>query len=143
MKRNIIIATILMIISATVKAQSNDTIDIEVTSMMPMKYPTRMLSGSYNVTLCNDSIDIHLPYIGEINSPGFNDDGLNFKEPATITNVRTKKKKSGTRTETTIETRHKSVRYNIILTTWGAGSMADINVLPGNGSQCSYTGTQR
>lgn len=141
MKR--IYSLMVMLMLVVLPSMSQDKgIYIEPNMMTPMKFPSKMLDSGYYLKLQNDTLDIHLPYMGETYSPVFHSDGLNFKEPVSKMKVQTKKKKDSTRTMTYLEVSHDGIRYRITLTTWGVGSNGDIDVNPNNGSSCSYRGDQ-
>lgn len=127
---------------ATVAMAQSKPIHIEVNNMVPQKYPSRVVSGGYFLHLEEGVVELHLPYMGESYFPSFNSDGLNFKEPVTNLKEKTKKKKSGLRTDTSFKVEHEGSRYDITVTTWENGETGFITVNPMSGTSCEYSGPE-
>lgn len=109
---------------------------VDITYIYPMRFQPRSVSG-FSMTIKRDSVDLYLPYEGELYSAPIGNDGLNFKENAT--NVKRKQGKKGAE-EMTFKLRHQSFVYDFRLTAFDNGNI-DLSVQPSNGQSCSYSGT--
>lgn len=107
---------------------------LNVSQMLPASYPSRALSYGYSVAVRNDSAFVHLPYMGRVYRPMWNDEGLNFGLPVEGFKVKDMRK-GARRVEFTV--RHQSVRYDFSLTVYPNGH-ADIYLRPDNAQSISY-----
>ncbi|MBQ0143139.1 MAG: DUF4251 domain-containing protein, partial [Prevotellaceae bacterium] len=108
-----------------------------ITYMSPSKYPSASVTD-FSFEMRGDTVELHLPYMGEVYSASFDNEGLNFAEPFKITHHEINSKKQRETIE--IETRHKSISYKLNITGFDNGTM-DIVLFPSNAESCSYRGT--
>ncbi len=115
-----------------------DSLQIEVTDMMPVKFPSRAVSGGYGLFFHHDSVRVSLPYVGEVHQAPMGTDGTNFDEPCKKFNVQTTKKKDGWILK--FSTHHDIIDYQFSVNLWNNGSMS-MSMFPSNGQSCSYSGS--
>ena len=138
MKKTLFLLLMLFATSCFAQEKCDTTaFRVVVNSMSPRRFPMRMLSSGYELEVRNDSAIVHLPYMGEVHMPAFNDDGLNFSEPIKEMKVKTNRK--GTARIITFKVSHSMISYHFIVTAFDGGS-GDIDVEPSNGDSCSYYG---
>ena len=113
-----------------------DSFKVEVTYMMPVSYPGKMLSYGYSVAVRHDSAFVHLPYMGRVYQPVVNDGGLHFALPVREARVRPVGD-SGTRVE--FRVRRTPVYYKFTVTAYDNGK-ADIMMIPSNAQSVTYSG---
>lgn len=109
----------------------------DITDMTPMSYPARSGLSDFSFEVRNDTAFVHLPYMGEVYNPQFNDDGLNFAEPMTGTTCKQTKKKDGQILSFSVK--HDIVSYWFSVTLWD-NNRIDIFMRPSNAQTCSYMG---
>lgn len=109
----------------------------DINEMIPISFPSRSGLSDFSFEMRNDSAFVHLPYIGEVYNPTYNNDGLNFSEPYTKLSVKPTKKKDGQ--VITFSLRHDIVSYKFIVTLWDNNKI-DINMQPSNAQNCNYMG---
>lgn len=118
------------------KCFDTDSFKVEVTHMLPVSYPSRILSYGYSVEVRHDSAFVHLPYMGRVYQPVLNHDGLNFEFP--LTDFKTKKmRKDGWRVE--FKVAKVPVFYKFTVTAYDNGR-ADVIMIPSNAQSISYAG---
>ena len=67
----------------------------DIYEMSPVSYPARAGLSGFSFEMRNDSAFVHLPYMGEVYSPTFSYDGLNFDKPCSEYSVEPTKKEDG------------------------------------------------
>ena len=130
-----IIGIFTMLINASAQKLS---FKADINSMSPMSYPTQTGLTDFYFQLDGDTADIYLPYMGEVYTPAFNSDGLNFRDKVNDLKVVPNKKKTGREISFTIK--HDIVDYRFSITLYDNGTTY-IYVYPSNAQGCSYTGT--
>ena len=113
-----------------------DSFKVEVTYMMPVSYPGKMLSYGYSVAVRHDSAFVHLPYMGRVYQPVLDDDGLRFALPVEDYKARTLRE-GVDRVE--FRVRKVPVTYKFTVTLYGR-ERADIILIPSNAQSISYSG---
>lgn len=109
---------------------------IEVNQMQPMAYPMQSVND-FSIEVKNDSINMYLPYMGELHTAPTDNDGLNFKEHISQFKVEKGKKD---KTIVTFNVRHNIVEYRFRITVF-PNNTADINLDRSDGQPCSYYGS--
>lgn len=136
LRKGAMVALVMMGVTAVKAQEVKFQSDIDM--MTPMSYsPKNGLTG-FSFDMRNDSVFVHLPYIGQVYTPTFNNDGLNFNEPVTDLKQKDTKKKDGK--ELTFTVRHDIVKYDFRITLWDNNHI-DINMQPSNAQSCSYMGS--
>lgn len=137
MKRLIIaiIGIFAMLVTASAQKLS---FKADINSMSPMSFPPQTGLTDFYFRLDGDTADIYLPYMGEVYTPAFNNDGLNFRDKCNDLKVVPNKKKTGR--EITFTIKHDIVDYRFSITLYDNGTTY-IYVYPSNAQGCSYTGT--
>lgn len=113
-----------------------DSFSVAVSQMMPVSYPSRMLSYGYTVGLRNDSAFVYLPYMGRVYQPALNDDGLRFALPAA--DISTRRTKQG-ETRVTFTVRKPPIVYKFTVVAYD-NRRADVLLIPSNAQSISYSG---
>ena len=109
---------------------------VNVTQMMPVSYPSRVLSYGYSLELRDDTARVCLPYMGRVYQPVLNDDGFRFELP--VEHFRTRTLREGVeRVEFVV--RKVPVTYKFTVTLYG-NDRADIMLIPSNAQSISYFG---
>ena len=143
MKRFMLLMILPLLMSVSVWGQDKKVdlknFKVQVDQVLPSTFPSKMLDGTDYLKVKNDSVTLSLPYFGEINSPGYNPDGMDFTEPIQNWKMTTKQKKSGECTEIDFTVKH-YVNYKVHLTLWDNNS-SSIDIIPENGTFISYQGT--
>ena len=67
----------------------------EINEISPMSYPVRSGLSGFSFEMRNDTAFVHMPYMGEVYNPTYNNDGLNFDEPCSYITIKPTKKKDG------------------------------------------------
>ena len=113
-----------------------DSFKVEVTYMMPVSYPGKMLSYGYSVAVRHDSAFVHLPYMGRVYQPVMNYDGLDFALP-----LKDFKSKTMGNSAKRVEFRLQKppVFYKFTITAYDNGK-ADIILIPSNAQSITYSG---
>lgn len=109
----------------------------DIYEMSPVSYPARAGLSGFSFEMRNDSAFVHLPYMGEVYSPTFSYDGLNFDKPCSEYSVETTKKEDGQVIGFTLK--HDIVIYKFKITLWDNNRL-DIFMQPSNAQSCSYSG---
>lgn len=109
----------------------------DINEMSPMSYRPRSGLSGFSFEMRNDSAFVHLPYIGEVYSPTYGNDGLNFDEPCSGITVKPTKKNDGQIIAFVL--RHDIVTYKFSITLWDDKHL-DIFMQPSNAQCCSYMG---
>jgi len=109
----------------------------DIYEMSPVSYPARAGLSGFSFEMRNDSAFVHLPYMGEVYSPTFSYDGLNFDKPCSEYSVETTKKEDGQVIGFTLK--HDIVTYKFKITLWDNNRL-DIFMQPSNAQSCSYSG---
>ncbi len=109
----------------------------EITDMTPLSYPSTHTLTDFFFEIKNDSAFIYLPYIGQVYSPTFSQDGLSFDEPYRNMDVKRTKKNNGT--EMTFSLKHDIVDYKFLLTAYDDNTIR-IRMIPSNAQSCDYYG---
>lgn len=91
----------------------------------------------FSLEMRGDTVEVHLPYMGEVYTPTFTTDGLNFTEP--VKGLKQGQDKKGNHV-ITFETKHDIVNYAFRLTLSDKGDI-HVSLHPSNAQYCSYTGT--
>ena len=141
MKRKRIITA--MLLAAITLVASADVVQhpkvvCEMQDMIPMAYPSRVLTSDYTLELRNDSAIVHLPYIGVVYTPTMSNEGYNFAEPYRDMTAKATKKGDGTIYDFTIK--HDIVDYCFQLTLWD-NNYFFLTMQPSNAQSCSYNGS--
>ena len=136
MKRVLLIVLTLMCTLAGYAQSVEFTADI--TEMMPVAYPPRLGLSGFSFTMRNDSAYLHMPYMGQVYNPTFDNEGLNFGEPCEKMSIKPTKKKDGKKIDFKIS--HGFVNYRFRITMWDNNSI-DISMQPSNAQSCNYMGT--
>lgn len=120
---------------ATMIERGNFAIDIN--RMNPMGGQSRVVTYSYGITLRNDSVFTHLPYIGELYSVTYSsENGMNFDAP--VNRYRVVRKKNGAaKVSFDAETREGTFQFMIDISVNGA---ALVYVSAMRRSSISYNG---
>ena len=109
----------------------------DIYEMSPVSYPARAGLSGFSFEMRNDSAFVHLPYMGEVYSPTFSYDGLNFDKPCSEYSVEPTKKEDGQVIGFTLK--HDIVTYKFKITLWDNNRL-DIFMQPSNAQSCSYSG---
>lgn len=109
----------------------------DINEMSPMAYPSRSGLTDFSFEMRNDSAFVHLPYMGEVYNPTFNNEGLNFDEPCSGLTVKPTKKNDGKILKFSL--RHDIAVYQFDITLWDNNSI-NIFMQPSNAQSCSYMG---
>ncbi len=102
-----------------------------------MKYMSRTVAYGYSLEVRNDSAMICLPYMGDVHTPTYDNDGLNFSH--LYKGMNSKLRTKGKATEVRFSISHGIINYKIKVIAYGNGT-ADIMVAPSNAQSCSYSG---
>lgn len=129
---------ILALVATSAHAQSRTPrhFRADIDYMMPLRYQSRTVMD-FSLEMRGDTVEVHLPYIGEVYTHSFSNDGLNFAEP--VKGLKQGRDKKGNHV-ITFETRHDIVNYAFRLTLSDKGDV-QIGLNPSNAQYCSYTGT--
>lgn len=109
----------------------------DIYEMSPVSYPARAGLSGFSFEMRNDSAFVHLPYMGEVYSPTFSYDGLNFDKPCSEYSVKPTKKEDGQIIVFTLK--HDIVTYKFRITLWDNNRL-DIFMQPSNAQSCNYSG---
>ena len=109
---------------------------VDIDYMIPQRYTSRPVMD-FSLEMRGDTIEVHLPYIGEVYTPSFTTDGLNFTEP--VKGLKQGQDKKGNHV-ITFETKHDIVTYTFRLTLSDGGDI-HVSLHPSNAQYCSYSGT--
>ncbi len=109
----------------------------DIYEMSPVSYPARAGLSGFSFEMRNDSAFVHLPYMGEVYSPTFCNDGLNFEKPCFEYSVKPTKKEDGHVIGFTLK--HDIVTYKFKITLWDNNRL-DIFMQPSNAQSCYYSG---
>lgn len=131
------ILCILLLFCAMVARAEKIEFKADITTMSPMSYPTMTGLSSFSFEMRNDSVFMHLPYMGEVYNPTFNNDGLNFDAPVTKLKIKPTKKNDGKIISFSV--RHDIVLYEFSVTLWD-NKYIDIYMTPSNAQSCRYSG---
>lgn len=131
-----LISIMMLLGTISVNAQKID-FKADINEMMPMSYPARSGLSGFSFEMRNDSAFVHLPYMGEVYNPTYNNDGLNFDEPCSGISIKPTKKKDGQIISLTL--RHDIVSYKFDITLWDNNRL-DIFMQPSNAQSCDYMG---
>ncbi len=131
-----LISIMMLLGTIGVNAQKID-FKADINEMMPMSYPARSGLSGFSFEMRNDSAFVHLPYMGEVYNPTYNNDGLNFDEPCSGISIKPTKKKDGQIISFTL--RHDIVSYKFDITLWDNNRL-DIFMQPSNAQSCDYMG---
>lgn len=115
---------------------ASHNIKVEIKEMMPEQYSPKKLSAGYYFQLQNDSVFIHLPYMGQVYSFSHTSNGLNFKSPAH--NLATQKYKNGI-LKISFQTVHQSICYRFRAEIAPDSSVV-LFIKPDNAQHISYDG---
>lgn len=131
-----LLSVMLLSVSMTAIAQSIE-FKADINEMSPMSYPARSGLSGFSFEMRNDSAFVHLPYMGEVYNPTYNNDGLNFDEPCSDITIKPTKKKDGQFIGFTLK--HDIVTYKFNITLWDNYRL-DIFMQPSNAQSCNYMG---
>lgn len=109
----------------------------DINEMSPMSFPARSGLTDFSFEMRNDSVFVHLPYMGEVYNPTYNNEGLNFDAPFVGLSVKPTKKKDGQLIEFSLK--HDIVNYRFNVTLWD-NNRIDIFMQPSNAQSCNYMG---
>lgn len=128
----------LVFVTGHANAQTKvpDHFRAQIETMTPLRYQTRTVTDFY-LEIRGDTMELSLPYMGEVYTPTFSHDGLNFTAKATKL-VRGKDKKGAD--TLALEVRHDIVNYAFRMTLYEGGNIY-INLSPSNAQSCSYSGS--
>lgn len=129
--------SILLVLGAMSANAQKIEFKADVNEMLPMSYPARTGLTGFSFEMRNDSAFVHLPYMGEVYNPTYNNDGLNFDEPCSDISVKPTKKKDGQIIGFTLK--HDIVSYKFNVTLWDNNRL-DIFMQPSNAQSCNYMG---
>ena len=127
---------ILLFEAMTTMAQTIE-FKADVYEISPMSYPARAGLSGFSFEMRNDSAFVHLPYMGEVYSPTYSNDELNFDELCSEYSVKPTKKKDGQIIVFTLK--HDIVTYKFRITLWDNNRL-DIFMKPSNAQSCNYSG---
>ena len=127
---------LLSALALTVPAQIPE-FRADITDMTPMSYPSRSGLSDFSFELRNDSAIVALPYMGEVYTPQFGQEGLNFSEPVYDVTCKQTKKNDGQILSFSVS--HDIVNYRFTVTLWN-NNRIDIFMRPSNAQTCRYTG---
>lgn len=131
-----LLSIVLLSVTMTAVAQKIE-FKADINEMSPMSYPSRMGLTGFTFEMRNDSASVHLPYMGEVYTPTYSSDGLNFDEPCDKLEIKPNKKKDGY--SISFSLRHDTVLYKFSITLWDNNTM-EIFMLPSNAQGCRYSG---
>lgn len=131
-----LLTVVLLFCTMSAKAQKI-AFKADITEMSPVSYPARNGLSGFSFEMRNDSAFVHLPYMGEVYNPTYNNDGLNFDEPCTELSVKPTKKNDGKVVKFNVK--HDIVTYRFDITLWNNNHI-DIYMLPSNAQNCNYMG---
>lgn len=136
--RRLVILFLLLFPALSIMAQGERTncFHAEITSIQPLKYPSRIVS-EFSLEMRGDTIEVHLPYVGDVYSASLNNDGLNFSTK--VNNLRRKESKNGI-VSITFEAKYDRVDYRFRLTLVDNG-IIEAYLTTSNAQSCSYGGT--
>lgn len=109
----------------------------DINEMSPMSYPAQSGLTDFSFEMRNDSAFVNLPYMGEVYTPTFDNEGLNFKAPCVGLSVKPTKKKDGQEIEFSLK--HDIVSYKFNITLW-ENNRIEIFMQPSNAQSCNYMG---
>lgn len=109
----------------------------DINEICPMSYPSMTGLTDFSFEMRNDSVIVHLPYMGEVYNPSLRNDGLNFSEPCTELTVKPTKKNDGKRISFTVK--RNIITYQFVVTLWD-NKRIDIFMQPSNAQSCRYSG---
>lgn len=131
-----LIGIMLLLGTMSVNAQKIE-FKADINEMSPMSYPARSGLSDFSFEMRNDSAFVHLPYMGEVYNPTYNNEGLNFDAPCVGLTVKPTKKKDGQMIEFSLK--HDIVSYRFNVTLWD-NNRIDIFMQPSNAQSCNYMG---
>lgn len=131
-----LITAVLLTSAMSLSAQKIE-FKADINEMFPMSYPARSGLTDFSFEMRNDSAFVHLPYIGEVYTPTFSNDGLNFDAPCIGLSIKPTKKKDGQKIEFSVK--HDTVNYKFNVTLWD-NNRIDIFMQPSNAQSCNYMG---
>lgn len=129
--------TAMLLTSAMSLSAQKIEFKADINEMFPMSYSARSGLTDFSFEMRNDSAFVHLPYIGEVYSPTFSNDGLNFDARCTGLSIQPTKKKDGQKIEFSVK--HDTVNYKFNVTLWD-NNRIDIFMQPSNAQSCNYMG---
>ena len=109
----------------------------DISSMMPMAYQPQYGLSGFSFAMRNDSVFLHLPYMGQVYNPTYDNEGLNFDEACQDISIKPTKKKNGRKID--LKLKHGFVNYRFQITMWDNNSL-DILMQPSNAQSCNYGG---
>lgn len=135
---NSLVAGLFLLATVAAHAQTEAPLRFraDIADMDPLGYPSQSVDD-YFLEMRGDTLDLYLPYMGEVYSPSFSDDGLNFK---TIVEklVRSKDKKGND--QLAFEARHDNILYSFRITLYQKGR-SYVFLMPSNAQSISYSGS--
>lgn len=108
---------------------------VDVDFMHPRRWSSRSV-WDYWVTIANDSVECHLPYMGVKYQADFYDEGLDFRLP--LTSFRRGRGRKG-QAEMELTFRRNMTGYRLTITLYPGGK-ANLYLLPTNGDGIGYDG---
>lgn len=127
---------VVAVISVQAQTEAQLCFRTDIDMMEPMGYPSRSVDDFF-LTMRGDTLDLYLPYMGEVYSPSFDDDGLNFKTVAEKL-VRSKDKKGNDML--CFDARHNGIMYSFRITLYKKGR-SYVYLMPSNAQSISYSGS--
>ena len=140
-----ILLLLLLLLSASLPARRKTVVmpafdprsfEVEVAYMDPLRWSPRSVSYGYSLAVNNDSVTVHLPYMGVAYQTDMDNDGLNFERP--IESFFMGKGKKG-RILLSFSCRKGFISYLFRLTIYPNGK-ADIHLSPSNADAVGYEG---
>lgn len=137
MKKDMFLLLALMMLSVMNVYAQKVSFKADITTMIPMRYTPQYGLSSYGIEMKDDTVTVHLPYIGNVYNPSYNNDGLNFTEPCKNLKVKDRKKKDGK--VVSFKVRHDNVGYEFQVTLFDNNNCS-VFMNPNNGDSCNYDG---
>ena len=110
---------------------------VTIDEMYPERYGPRNSLWEFSLTMRGDSALVYLPYMGQMQVPVFDFDGLNFEHRYRDLKVGATRRGDGV--VLTFAVRHQTMAYTFVVTAF-ANHHADIVVIPSGADRCRYTG---
>lgn len=135
-----VVVSLSLVVSAQKKDKQNfnpQKFEVSVSTMFPMAYPSVTLTDKYGISIHNDSITCHLPYLGEAHVAPIDNDGLNFSQP--IKNFTLLEGKKGKKIIKFKTAKNAMERFDFTVTIFPDGG-AEVYLLPSNAQSISYNG---
>lgn len=132
---SLIFLLLFLVLTSEAKVDVPLRFHAEITYMQPQRYSSRPVTDFY-LEMRGDSVDMLLPYMGEVYVPSFDRNSLLFVQR--VNSLKTSRTKRGA-TQVTFDVRRDANVYSFRLTLYDNG-MFNAYLSPSHAQPCSYSG---